>query len=117
MASFTERLRSALEEVLESLAVDKAKIHEELQSMIDSVFAKTASRQILGSMNDFAHIMKSISDRNMSLKAISDFLGDTPCSPIGMSTPLDETARIFQAEIPKPRKQVYPPLRLIKSGD
>jgi hypothetical protein len=53
-ASFPQRLRSALHVVLTKIGVTRQDIDAELAEMEDVAISKTASRQILGSMNDFS---------------------------------------------------------------
>ncbi|WP_414697021.1 DUF6933 domain-containing protein [Oligoflexus sp.] len=63
--------------------------------MEDVVISKTAKRQFLGSMNDFLHILDAMLDHGVPLDQMTWHLGDTPCSPLGMSSPLEETAKVF----------------------
>lgn len=58
-------------------------------------FAKTASRQILGSMNDFANMFGAYNEDQMPLKQQALKLAQAPCSPIRMQSPLEATASVF----------------------
>jgi hypothetical protein len=113
-AHFPNRLRSELGEVLAKIGVSKEKIDVELAEMEEVVIAKTASRQILGSMNDFLHILDVMLDHGAPMSQMTWHLGDTPCSPIGMSSPLEETAKVFGVG-PITTKNMTPQLKLIKS--
>ncbi len=113
-ASFPDRLRNELGEVLAKIGVSDQKIATELTGMESVVISKTASRQVLGSMNDFLHLLDAMLDRSTPTSQMIWRLGDAPCSPIKMSTPLQETARVFdvgQAWVKKKPHQ----LKLIKS--
>ena len=113
-ASFPKRLRSALDVVLTKIGVSKKDIDAELVEMEDVVISKTASRQILGSMSDFLHILDAMLDHGAPLDQMTWHLGDTPCSPLGMSSPLEETAKVFGVG-PVPLKKAPTQLKLIKS--
>lgn len=115
LAAFPIRLAGRVRELLTDIGVPDEKIEAEILEMKEISFAKTASRQILGSMNDFTNILEVMLEAGDSLDSITAMLGDTPCSPIGMSSPIEETARLFQVNVrPKAPRQ---PLRLIKSED
>jgi hypothetical protein len=112
--SFPDRLRNELGEVLTKIGVSDQKIAAELSGMESVVISKTASRQILGSMNDFLHLLDAMLDRSTPMHQMVWRLGDAPCSPIKMSTPLAETARLFEVGHSWAKKQP-PQLKLIKS--
>jgi hypothetical protein len=50
---------------------------------------KTASRQVLGSMNDFAYLLEAFYRDPLSLTDVAVRLAATPCGPIGMRHPRD----------------------------
>jgi hypothetical protein len=72
--NFKQGLCSELTESLQAIGVDKDRIQQELEEMGNSVIAKTASRQILGSMNDFANILEAMMESGMPLQNIKDFI-------------------------------------------
>lgn len=88
LASLPERLVAGIGEVLAAIGVDAAAIAAELDSMREPVFAKTANRRVLGTMNDFAFMMEAGSGSETLLET-SRFLAETPCSPIGRKSPSD----------------------------
>ena len=55
---FPRRLRESLAEFLAALKIPTDKIEKELAEMSSRTFSKTASRQLLGSMNDFANALE-----------------------------------------------------------
>lgn len=79
------RFPETLGTVLEALDVPTDLVLQERLAMREVAFAKTASRSILGSMNDLAslaaHHLSSGRFRD-DLAGLSVFLADTPCSPL-----------------------------------
>ena len=65
--------------------------------------AKTNSRQVLGSMLDFANMLEVYLD-GRPLVEVALHLSEAPCSPIAMERPRDVARELFAA----------PPLRLVK---
>lgn len=79
------RFKSALGEILAALAVDPRLAAEELQSVDDVVVARTQSRSILGTLNDFTFALKlAAADRRRtdSYDALSLWLAETPVVPL-----------------------------------
>ena len=62
--------------------------------MMDAVIGKTLSRQVLGSMNDFVRMLDSYRGAG-SLLEVSLRLAETPCGPLRMNSPREETIRVF----------------------
>jgi hypothetical protein len=88
------RLRDAVGQMLSALAVGDAAVASEQEAMKDAVIGKTVSRQVLGSMNDFVRMLDSYRGAG-SLLEVSLRLAETPCGPLRMSGPRDETIRVF----------------------
>jgi hypothetical protein len=76
-------------DVLRRLGVPTAAIEAEHREMAEMRIGKTGSRQVLGSMNDFANLMEAFREGLVSLSDIAVKLASTPCSPIGMKHPAD----------------------------
>ena len=55
---------------------------------------KTASRQVLGSLNDFVWMLDSYRGIGTLLE-VSLRLAETPCGPLQMNSPREETMRAF----------------------
>jgi hypothetical protein len=88
------RLRDAVGEMLVGLGIADATIESERDAMMDAVIGKTLSRQVLGSMNDFVRMLDSYRGAG-SLLEVSLRLAETPCGPLRMNRPREETIRIF----------------------
>lgn len=91
------RFAMALGEVLAEIGVAGDRIGAEVSSLDGVVFARTKSRQVLGSMNDFA-LMFSHARRNgrdEGLIRASVVLAQAPCSPIGMASPTARTRQLL----------------------
>ena len=113
--SFPQRLRSSLSEILTKLGIPKEKIANELAEMTTWSFAKTASRQVLGSMNDFANALDFYAGNGETLLRLQTRLAETPCSPIGMDSPLEATCKLFGVIAPRPSwTKAAPSLRLVQ---
>ena len=49
----------------------------------------------LGSMNDFAQMLEARRDDDEPLLQKALWLAESPCSPIGMDSPWESTAKVF----------------------
>lgn len=58
--------------------------------------SKTANRQVLGSMRDFAWMLGAERGGSMSLLELSLDLASSPCSPLGMNSPDASTSDLFK---------------------
>lgn len=95
--TLAERFPLALARVLAELKVPLDSIDREVQAMAAPRIGKTASRQVLGTMNDFQRMMPYHQWPPMSLTAVSRELAEAPCGPIGMRSPDDLTRELFAA--------------------
>lgn len=95
VGSLVPRLREAVADVLRALNVPKEAICEEEEAMADAVIARTASRQVVGSMNDFVRMLEAYRVPTATLLDLALRLAQTPCSPLRMNSPRDETVRLF----------------------
>ena len=62
-----ERLALAVGDMLRAIGVPEVEVIRELRHMVDWRIAKTASRRVLGSMNDFAWMAEVDPRETMSL--------------------------------------------------
>lgn len=115
IATFPVRLTRKLEAVLRLAGIPEEKIEQELEEMKQVVFTKTASRTVLGSMSDFKKHLEAVFVPGSNPEEAVRFLGETPCGPLGMSTPIETTKRIFEADLPSRVKRFH--LRLVTSKD
>lgn len=90
------RFPPALAEVLAQLKVPSAVIDREVRAMAEPRIGKTASRQVLGSMNEFVRLMPYRWPPG-SLTAVALELAETPCGPIGMRSPDGLTRELLAA--------------------
>ena len=92
-ARFPERL--AL--LLDAYGADPAFIARELAAMADVTFAKTASRSILGSMNDFTWVAGHDGFYDPAeLHWTSIRLAKTPIGPMKYKSPADMLEEVFE---------------------
>lgn len=87
------RLADGVGRTLEALGIRRGLIAEERRQMEELVFAPTASRQILGSMNDFNRMLDVAHQGSLLESALE--LGQAPCGPIGMEEPARATVKLF----------------------
>lgn len=113
---FPERLAESLGEVLRGLQIPEKAIAEELAAMGEQVFAKTASRQILGSMTDFELCFAHGRIRAESLVDASLVLARAPCSPLEMISPDRATIALFGGPARSDRRVTVPPPELARAA-
>lgn len=89
------RFQDAFAELLVLLGISTADIERERAEMADARIGRTASRTILGSMNDFRHML-SYRPPGTSLLQVSRQLAEAPCGPIGMRSPSDVTPELLR---------------------
>jgi hypothetical protein len=94
-SALVPRLREAVGTTLRALGVSATDVSAEEQEMTQVIIGKTASRQVLGSMNDFVRMLDVYLSRHETLLDVFLHLAETPCGPLRMSTPHDETIRVF----------------------
>ena len=91
MRSLVSRLRPAVGEVLAALGAPPEGVAAELQEMEEVALARTASRSVLGSMNDLAYqarVLLAMRPGISPLELALD-LGRVPCSPLGFHYPCE----------------------------
>jgi hypothetical protein len=81
------KLSLALGAQLAQLGVPFAVIGDELAAMEPPTYAKTASRSVLGVMNDFAVTVSYCASNGVDEAEMNALLARTPCGPIGMRFP------------------------------
>ena len=91
------RLPAALAHVLSDLAIPSASIARELTEMNDAQFAKTASRSLLGTINDYAiEVTWALAEEpDLSLHRLSIRLSDTPIRPMNGEHPARVAKRLL----------------------
>lgn len=83
-ATLMKRFPDQLAQVLAAIGVSVDFVAQEILAMGDGSFAKTASRSVLGSMNDFAHLAEYHREvgETEDLVRLSVSMAKTPCSPL-----------------------------------
>ncbi len=97
-SAFTSRLREAIRSVLWSIGVPADAVNQEIAEMGDVTIGPTASRSVLGSLNDMALGARfALEDQpNMDLLSLATELADTPCSPLEYASPRSVTLGILR---------------------
>jgi len=84
-SSLAQRFTGALRRVLDAHGIDPRFVDDEIRSMGNGHFAKTASRRMLGVMNEFAFLASVHRKENsggVDLVTLSVCLAKTPMSPL-----------------------------------
>jgi len=107
-ATVLDRFPAAFAHVAAAIGVDRAVLDAELATMQTHTLAKTASRQILGVMNDFAHLAEHhrLQHHEVDLVDLSLRLARVPCSPLYKSHISPD--RALQALLGQPADTVRP---------
>ena len=99
-ACVIDRFPGHVSAVFAGLGLDRSFIDSEIAEMSDCRLAKTKSRSLLGSMNEFAYLGKTFSDdgRFYDSVELSLELAKVPCGPLyGSHVTLDDELRAFVA--------------------
>ena len=83
-ASVVTRLPSAFAELARTIGVSASALDREVASMQEAVLAKTASRSVVGVMNEFGRLADDYRQRHaaVDLLELSRWLAQVPCSPL-----------------------------------
>jgi hypothetical protein len=95
-----ERIRESVHELLFALGVPPALAAEEVHGMDRMPFGKTASRSVLGSMNDMAIQARAFFEADDEEDVVYPnelhiYLNDIPCGPLDYSSPIRATREAF----------------------
>ena len=82
IATLVPRLRVGVAQVLAAVGIADEDIANENAAMDDVVYGKTANRQVVGIMVDFASALELYVGDTPSLLEVSLRLAETPCSPL-----------------------------------
>ena len=93
------RLAQGVEDMLTRIGVPQNLVQAELQAMSQHHFAKTASRKVLGSLNDFMFHLQDgcASDSSMPLAERAMQLANMPSGAIEFAFPVEQALSLFQA--------------------
>jgi hypothetical protein len=94
-----KRIATAVEQMLNAIGVPTDDVAAELSKMQEAVFAKTADRRALGSLNDFVfHLQHGTgSHPDMSLNERALRMARMPCGALGYAYPSEATLAAFVA--------------------
>lgn len=83
-ASLGQRFPAALKGVLQAMALPADFIESEIDGMSELVYAKTANRSVVGTMNEFSFLAEGYRDLSGSIDplALSLKLAHTPCGAL-----------------------------------
>lgn len=95
LRSLPQRLPDAVAEMLLALGIPTAAVRTEVDAMRETTIAATASRRILGTMNDFQFMSTRAVGLPVVTIEVALFLARSPCRPIGMRRPDDMTREMF----------------------
>jgi hypothetical protein len=88
-SSFHSRFREAARSVLQGIGAERDTVRREVREMGSFAIGVTASRRVLGSLNDFASLARFEIEANPSidLVTLAVKLAGTPCSPLKYESP------------------------------
>ncbi len=91
IATLAKRIPDAIVEVLRDLGAANRVLEDERRAMAEIVFARTASRSVLGTMNDFSFNLdlRAEADEELDLLDVVMFLNQMPLSPLDYGRPRD----------------------------
>ena len=100
-----DRLVAEAEEAFRNYRLESAFITAELAQMAEHRLATTASRSVVGSMNDFTHLAEAHRDSGSTdLRELSRALATTPCGPLyGSHVSPDRELAARAAEVARPK--------------
>ena len=90
LPTVTERIRSAVGDLLFALGTPLAAINRELAEMQDSVFSASNDRRVLGSMTDMAYMAEGYLQDGSSpghFVVVGMKLAECPCGPLDYESP------------------------------
>ena len=91
LSALPNRFAEGLAGVLTTIQIPSEIIAAELREMRDVTFAPTASRSVLGTMNDYTIYIEAVfrDDATVSFHTLSVKLAATPVGPLGYDQPRD----------------------------
>lgn len=88
-ATVAQRFPGQLAAVLAAHGIDQEFIEREVAAMAEVSFAKTASRSVVGMMNEFSFLAEGYREylESFDLMTLTMRLAETPCKPIKYDSP------------------------------
>ena len=99
-ARLEDWFRMQVYNLLQMIGVDARVAAAELVHYEEVQYAKTASRSVLGSMNDFSQMIQyragsEYGENNLSLSDLEVWLSEVPCKPLGYQHPPDVVKKLL----------------------
>lgn len=94
---FPARLLAGVRKVLAGIGADPPVVQAEIEAMAAALYAPTASRRVLGSMNDFWNLLDGYWEPGADLTRVALRITEAPCSPLGMESPRRATLALLRA--------------------
>lgn len=89
------RLPNAVREMLTALGVLEHTVRDEIAEMSEVVMSATASRSVLGSLNDYTYLLEGYWEPNAMLLDVALRIADAPCGPLKMKKPKKVAVDLF----------------------
>jgi hypothetical protein len=102
--TFLSRFSSAVGQTLRVLGVERHRVASELSAMAECTVTGPSHRRVLDAMTDYVQLLDGYLDER-PLVDVALQLAETPCRPLYVTRPCDETVRAFSV----------PALRLVKT--
>lgn len=96
--NLARNLPPMLAEVLDGLGAPISTVVREIEAMSEAVVAVTNNRSVLGTLNDFTHMLKwrLAAEPDADLVEAALWLSETPVGPLGYDPPSDVTLRLLR---------------------
>ncbi len=97
-SEFVARLQTSVRSILWAIGVPSASLDHELREMDRVGIGSTASRSVVGSLNDLILQARFALEQQpeMDLLTLAIEIADTPCSPINYETPRSATLALLR---------------------
>jgi hypothetical protein len=106
VANLPRNFPDALGAVLSGLGIPQDAVDREIAATRDAVVAATASKSLLGTLNDYAYMTQfgARDGRELDLVRQSLWLSQTPLGPLGYKYAADVARELFGLEPQRPRR-------------
>lgn len=109
--NLARNLPTMLAEVLDGLGAPMEAVVREIEAMSEAVIAVTNNRSVLGTMNDFSHMLKwhLAGEPDADLVEAALWLSETLVGPLGYDPPSEVTLRLLRKERAPLGQRLDPP--------
>ena len=97
-STFAERFRESVRSLLERVGIEMSFIEREVYNMLQFGLGATASRRVLGSLNELSFLARDAIERQsgVDLTALAVEIAETPCSMIKYQSPKSMTLALLR---------------------